>query len=587
MRGSVEDHLALAPVALAVTQGPTHALLYANAVFRRLLSAGEIAVGNGSGVRSRSAADLTPLLDRAFRDAEALREEIVEPSGMGPPRWSCTVWPVRDESDAPAELVIDLRDVGQAEDARTLQRTIAERLLLGALRDQDVARDAEGTSQRALHVAEVSRELALSLDESATRDTIRRLTLPRRGTWCIVDVIDSNDEILRLPPIHPDPGKRALALRLADHSSAKGSGAVALGRVLASARPMVLTPQPSSALTAVAHGEENLHILREIGFGALLVAPLVIRARVEGAITFVSPEGDDPFSAEEIALATDLASRCALALDNARLYREAETLRVAADLANQSKSQFLGSMSHELRTPLNAIGGFVELIDMGIPGPVNEKQHTALARIKSNQELLLALITEILNFARIESGRVEYQSSGVPMLHALTDVAEMLNGAITEKGLKLEGPRGDPTIAAWADPDRVRQILVNLVMNAVKYTPEGGTISLECTVEGNRALAHVGDTGPGIPSAKLEKIFEPFMQLTAGLADHRGGVGLGLTISRDLARAMAGDLKVESAVGVGSRFTLSLPIHAARGPMTEGHEDRASTRDNEAPSGDR
>src|SRR4029077_1309306 len=131
----------------------------------------------------------------------------------------------------------------------------------------------------------------------------------------------------------------------------------------------------------VTHGAEKLRILREIGFGALLVVPLVVRASVEGGITFVSPPGDASFSPEEIALASDLASRSALALDNARLYREAETLRVAADLANQSKSQFLRSMGHELRTPLNAIGGFAELMDLGIHGPVSEKQHDALGRI--------------------------------------------------------------------------------------------------------------------------------------------------------------------------------------------------------------
>jgi signal transduction histidine kinase len=310
-----------------------------------------------------------------------------------------------------------------------------------------------------------------------------------------------------------------------------------------------------------AHGEENLRILREIGFGSLLVVPLIVRARVQGAITFVSRQGDSPFTSDEIALAVDLAARCALALDNARLYREADALRLAAELANKSKSEFLGSMSHELRTPLNAIGGFAELMDLGIQGPVTEEQHVALARIKANQEHLLTLITEILNFVRIESGRMEYRNAAVSVPQALSDVGEMLSGAISDRGLKLEGPRGDAAAVAWADADRVRQILVNLVMNAVKYTPlNGGTITLSCEVVGDTVLAHVADTGPGIDSRKLEPIFEPFVQLTSDLTDRRGGVGLGLAISRDLARAMAGDLIVESTVGVGSRFTLSLPV---------------------------
>jgi signal transduction histidine kinase len=225
-------------------------------------------------------------------------------------------------------------------------------------------------------------------------------------------------------------------------------------------------------------------------------------------------------------------------------------------------------MSHELRTPLNAISGFVELLEMGISGPVNHEQQVVLARIKANQEHLLALITEVLNFVRVESGRTEYRFTHVSLRQALDDVAEMLSGEVADKGLSLDGPRGGADAVAWADPDRVRQILLNLVMNAVKYSPpNGGTVSLSCAVDGDRAMAHVSDTGPGIPPDKLDAIFEPFVQLTPGLPNRRGGIGLGLAISRDLAHAMAGELRLESAVGVGSRFTLDLPAltRASRG----------------------
>jgi signal transduction histidine kinase len=217
-------------------------------------------------------------------------------------------------------------------------------------------------------------------------------------------------------------------------------------------------------------------------------------------------------------------------------------------------------MSHELRTPLNAIGGFADLIDMGVHGPVSEAQRVALARIKANQAHLLALITDVLNFVRVDSGRMEYTNSAVPLMPALTEVAEMLSGAIAEKGLILVGPHGDPAAVAWGDPNRVRQVLVNLVMNAAKYTPaNGGSISLTCIVEGDATLTEIEDTGPGIAPEMLASIFEPFVQIKAGLAERQGGVGLGLAISRDLARGMHGDLTVESTVGVGSRFTLTLP----------------------------
>jgi signal transduction histidine kinase len=283
----------------------------------------------------------------------------------------------------------------------------------------------------------------------------------------------------------------------------------------------------------------------------------------------VSREGDPPFTREEIALATELAARCAMALDNARLYREADGLRLAAEAASQAKSAFLGSMSHELRTPLNAIGGFAELMEMGVQGPVTEAQQASLVRIKANQEHLLTLITEILTFVRVEGGRMEYRKGNVSLDQALADVAEMLSGAASERGLSFERAGCDPSAIAWADSDRVRQIIVNLVMNAVKYTPaNGGTITLGCVVSGERVVATVADTGPGIPPEKLESIFEPFVQLTSSLTDRRGGVGLGLAISRDLARGMDGDLTVESTVGAGSRFTLTLPLASAEAKRT-------------------
>jgi len=216
-------------------------------------------------------------------------------------------------------------------------------------------------------------------------------------------------------------------------------------------------------------------------------------------------------------------------------------------------------MSHELRTPLNAIGGFTELLEMGIHGPVTEQQRTALGRIKANQRQLLTLITEILNFVRIESGRMEYHFGRVSLMRALTDVSVMLRGAADEKKLTLAIGDAGTDVIAFADAERVRQILVNLVMNAVKYTPAGGTITMSCATLDDTVIARVDDTGPGIEPKQLATIFEPFVQLAASLSDQRSGLGLGLPVSRDLARAMNGDVTAESTMGVGSSFTLSLP----------------------------
>jgi signal transduction histidine kinase len=427
----------------------------------------------------------------------------------------------------------------------TRQRAVTERLLLAALQARDASSEAIATSRRATFLASASRELAMSLDDEGAREKIRRRTLPREGSWCIVDVVELDGEVRRLPVAHPDSAKQEMAQAFAD-------------RWFPAPPPLAVGPNPAPGFDA--NETESLAALRELGFGGLLVVPLVVRATVLGAITFITREGDAPFSREEMTLASDLADLCALALDNERLYRQARELREAANIANHAKSTFLGNISHELMTPLNAIGGYVTLIEMGLRGPVTDEQVVDLERIRHNQVHLLTLISEILTFVRSEGVRSECRFAEVPAQGALTEVADMLQGAVDERQLRLVQWTADEDIVMWADADRVRQILLNLVMNAVKYaTADSGKIILSATMTAHVVAIHVADDGPGIPAEKLQAIFDPFVQLASGLTDRRGGVGLGLAISRELARAMHGELTVESTVGVGSRFTLRLP----------------------------
>ena len=425
------------------------------------------------------------------------------------------------------------------------QRAITERLLLAALHERDFAREAVEASRRATFLASASRDLAMSLDEAATREAVRRHALPREDSWCIVDVVEPDGATRRLAVAHPDPAKQALAQTFADRWPPN---------------PARRTGQPRVVVALDASEAASLADLGELTVGRLLVVPLVVRGTVLGAITYVTREGDAPFSPEEITLASDLADLCALALDNARRYREAQAMREAAEAANRAKSSFLGNMSHELVTPLNAIGGYVTLLEMGLRGPVTAEQRVDLTRIRHNQLHLVALISEILTFVRSEGGQLEYRFADVSVQQALHDVADMLQGAVDERQLTLAVSVGDDDPVVWADGDRLRQILLNLVMNAVKYaTGAGGRITATVTSTAHTVAIHVLDNGPGIPGDKLAAIFEPFVQLTSALSDRRGGVGLGLAISRELARRMRGELTVESTVGVGSRFTVELP----------------------------
>jgi PAS domain S-box-containing protein len=248
--------------------------------------------------------------------------------------------------------------------------------------------------------------------------------------------------------------------------------------------------------------------------------------------------------------------------EQVRARQDAETARAAAEQANSAKSDFLAAMSHELRTPLNAIAGYVQLLSMGVHGPLSDEQRQVLRRVEMSERHLLALITDVLNFAKIEARRVEYDIKTVPLARAMTDVSTMMAQQVTAKGLTFENRIANGAVVK-GDPDKVQQILLNLLSNATKFTPTGGRIVVDApTREGSPdevRFLRVFDTGGGIPRDKQEAIFEPFVQVDRGLSRPTEGTGLGLAISRDLARGMGGDLRVRSDVGKGSSFTLSMP----------------------------
>ena len=247
---------------------------------------------------------------------------------------------------------------------------MAERLLLSGLREQDAADVAEELRRSAIFLAAESRRLTESLDESATLAAMERMSLPYVGAWCIVDTLDDDDTMHRLAIVHPDPAKQAILEELKGRWVPGIDDAFGLPAALRNGKPTVLDRDVDVALANSAHDPEVLAALKELGVGPLLTVPLVIRERLIGAVTFVGGRGSRPFSKVDMELAEDLAMRSAMALDRARLYGEAVSLRIQAESASEAKSTFLSMMSHELRTPLNAIGGYADLMDMEIHGPV-------------------------------------------------------------------------------------------------------------------------------------------------------------------------------------------------------------------------
>jgi PAS domain S-box-containing protein len=240
------------------------------------------------------------------------------------------------------------------------------------------------------------------------------------------------------------------------------------------------------------------------------------------------------------------------ARDDARRLAEAEA-------ANRAKSEFLTALSHELRTPLNAIAGYVDLLMMGMRGPLTEQQLHDLQRIRHSQQHLLGLINDLLYYSRIESGGIHYDIRDVAVADVVDDVVSLIAPQATSLGIELELRPPPAPVSVRADASKLEQILLNLLTNALKHSPPDSRIALEWSECGGHAAISVSDRGPGIPIDKLEAIFEPFVQVGRSLTSSHEGAGLGLSISRDLARAMRGDITVKSRLGDGATFTVTLP----------------------------
>jgi signal transduction histidine kinase len=440
--------------------------------------------------------------------------------------------------------------------------TVAGRLIVAALAETDRADAAERRSERLDYLAGLQERLAASLDETEMRKTLASVCLPGADSWAIVDLVESNS-ILRLAIPRADETDQAIAESLNGQWAPRDDDPLGCPAVKRTGRTIELVHDLDDVLAAAAHGPENLAILRALGFAACLVVPIRSGDRIDGAITFVARHARGRYTDDEVAFAEQVAAACGRALENARSFAAIDQRRKAAEDSERAKTDALGHVTHELRTPLSAIGGYAELMEMGVRGPVTEGQRRDLVRIRWNQQHLLSLISQILSFVRVDTGRAEFTITDVDLGPVAASAAEMIAPLIAAKGQVVVYEACDPGVAiARADADKVRQIAINLVTNAMKYSPERSRVIVRCGTSHAGPYVEVCDEGEGIAEDQLESIFEAFVQLPGGAAKRSGGVGLGLAIARQLARGMNGELSVTSELKVGSTFRLTLPAAA-------------------------
>ena len=426
---------------------------------------------------------------------------------------------------------VDAR-VQEAELARRLSRLTA--LLAGSLGVEDVARLVVGEGVQALGAHAGS--LALLADDG--------VTLELRGV-----AGDSPEQVNRewaRFPLDAD---------------------VPMAEVVRTGRPMVF----GSLEEIAARSPAVMDAARHVGVQAAVTYPLADGGRFTGSLAFVFATGEG-LTPAQLRFVEQLAQHCAAAVARARLFEALNAARDEAEQANRAKSDFLRVMSHELRSPLNAIDGHAALMEEEIHGPVTSAQGEALGRIRRSGRALLTLINDLLSYARLEAGRMEFAIAPTALHPLLAGMEGFVAPRMRERDIAYRYVAGAPGVRVDADPDKLQQVLLNLLTNASKFTPAGGKVTLGVDRDDSDGWVriHVADTGVGIEAEKLESVFEPFVQVDASHTRRREGVGLGLAISRDLARGMGGELSATSQLGRGSVFTVRLRASAEPAGGTAG-----------------
>jgi len=403
--------------------------------------------------------------------------------------------------------------------------------------------------QGAQLLGDASRVLASTLDYEKTLEAVARLAVGGLADWCAVDLAEPDGKVRQVVVSHRDEAKIRWAKELNKRYPPDHNGPTGVGHVIRTGQAELYADISDAMLVAAARDADHLAIMRELQIKSALVVPMIARGRTLGALTLISSGSGRRYDEGDQALAMELATRAAIAIDNAQLYRSALA-------ASESKSAFLATMSHELRTPLNAIIGYQSLLAEGIDGRLNAPQLVQLTRIRSSADHLLGLIDEVLTFSRVDAGKEMVRREEVQLAPIVAEALAMVTPLAESKGLALRNQTVDA--ALLTDGGKVRQILLNLLSNAIKFSDDG-EIVVRSRLNGDSVAVSIVDPGIGISPENVARIFDPFWQVEQRSTRRVGGTGLGLSVSRSLARLLGGDVSVESQVDHGSTFTVTLP----------------------------
>ncbi len=470
--------------------------------------------------------------------------------------------PLRAQGETVGTLVFYYREPRRFAETDVAVATALANLAASAVRTAELydeqlrlRGEAQAAERRATFLAEATTLLSSSLDYEKTLEAVAHAAVPWVADWCGVDILGEDGEVRRLAVAHVDPAKVEWARALSERYPYDPDAPRGIPEVLRTGRAELYAEIPDALLVAASKDEEHLRLMREIGFNSAMIVPLAAHGHAFGAITFVTAESGRRYGAGDLAFAEDLARRAALAVENARLYRQAQE-------ANRIKDEFLATLSHELRTPLTAILGWASML---AAGDLNAHEATrAVAAIERNARAQRQIVEDVLDVSRIITGKLRLEMRPVELKTLVQDAVESVRPAAEAKGVYLSTLLAPEVGEVTGDPDRLQQVLWNLLSNAVKFTPAGGRVEIELRREGPRTSLRVSDTGEGIAPEFLPHVFDRFRQADMGTTRQHGGLGLGLAIVRHLVELHGGEVAAESAGrGQGSTFTLRLPLRPA------------------------
>lgn len=454
--------------------------------------------------------------------------------------------PVHDPDGRVVLLIPEGRDITDRKRAEEATRQLVH--------EQAIRSQAELEQQRFAFLASASATLATSLDYETTLQSIAQLAVPYLAEYCIIDLIEPQGEIRRVALAHRDADKQTLVQQLGSYPP-QVSGAEGVSRVLQAGEPQLIGDVSPALLEQIAQDERHLALLQALRPCSLMIMPLTVRTTIIGAFTLATAESGRRYGHDDLALAQEIAGRAALAIDNARLYHEAqEAVRV--------RDQFLSIAAHELRTPLTALLGNAQLLERRATRDTNiGERNQNLARVVSGQaNRLNKMIVTLLDITRLERNQLqlEYETLDLAaLLHRLVDEMQASLRTHTMRVSVVVEP-----VMLDGDALRLEQVFQNLIHNAIKYSPAGGSIHIDLTLSNDSVCVSVRDQGIGIPASSLPHLFQRFYR-AANVDNHSiSGMGIGLYVVKEIVGLHGGTVTATSIENHGSTFTVTLPLAA-------------------------